>query len=190
MVFDKRFVSLAAAGALVVSGALAFAPAGGLVQPKQAQAAAKMKVTSPAVKNGKIAKKYGYQNGNVSLPLTVKKIPKKAKYLAIYMYDVTHGSWVHWLATDLSTGGAAKKKIVAGASKKWSSKMVQGTSTYGELGYEGPWPPQTHTYSITVYALKAKTGLSSGYSYSDFQKAVKGKVVQKRTIKGKYTHTN
>ena len=191
MLKTKKTIAYAIACALIASGACALAPCIGAVQPQQAQAKAAMKVASAGIKSGRIAKKYGYKHGNTSLPLNVTKIPKNAKYLAIYMRDL-NVSWDHWLATDLSKGAASatSKKIIAGASRKWSKKMVQGTTGYGLTSYEGPWPPQTHTYAITVYALKSKTGLSSGYSYSQFKKAIKGKVVKQCTIKGKYTYTN
>ena len=143
------------------------------------------------IKSGKIAKKYGYNNGNTSLPLKVTNIPKKAKYLAIYMRDL-NVSWVHWLAVDISKGksSATTKKIIANASKKWARKMAQGVTGEGIKKYEGPHPPETHTYAITVYALKAKTNLSNGFTYSKFKKAIKGKVVKKYTIKGKYIYTS
>lgn len=186
----RQAIAYTVAALLIAVGALAFAPGIGVAHPEEALAKS-MKVTSAGIKDGKIAKKYGYNHGNTSIPLKVKNIPKKAKYLAIYMRDLDV-DWDHWLAANLSKGKskATSKKIVAGASNKWASKMVQGITGVGIEKYEGPHPPVTHTYAITVYALKSKVDLSAGFTYSQFKKAIKGKVVKKCTIKGKYTYTS
>ena len=187
----RRTIAYVVACLLIATGALVFAPGIGAAHPQEAFAKSAMKVTSSGIKGGKIAKKYGYNHGNTSIPLKVTKIPKKAKYLAIYMRDLDV-VWDHWLAADIKKGksSATSKKIVAGASDKWASKMVQGITGAGITKYEGPHPPVPHTYAITVYALKSKTNLPAGFTYNQFKSAIKGKVVKQCTIKGKYLYTS
>ena len=149
-----------------------------------------MKVTSSGIKNGKIAEKYGMYGSlkdknnipKMSIPLTVKNAPKKTKYYAVYMYD-NDIPWVHWLAVNYKS-----KTFTEDASRKKSKSMKQGKNSFGTIGYGGPTPPdKTHTYTIKVYALKSKVTLSEGFSYKQFNKAIKGKVLSTATIKGKYT---
>ena len=187
----RQVVAYGVSCALIATGALAFASGMGAAHPQEAYAATSMKVTSGAIKDGKIAKKYGYHHGNVSIPLKVTKIPKSAKYLAIYMRDL-NVKWDHWLVANISKGkaGATSLSIVANASKKWAGKMVQGRTGEGIKAYEGPHPPETHTYAVTVYALKSKAKLSAGFTYNQFKKAIKGKVLKQYTIKGKYVYTS
>jgi len=149
----------------------------------------KMTVTSPGIKNGRIAPKYGMygsvkdKNGipRMSIPLTVKNAPKKTEYYAVYMYD-NDVPWVHWLAVNYKS-----KTFTEDASRKKANSMKQGKNDFRITGYGGPTPPdKTHTYTIKVYALEKKLNLDNGFSHSQFNKAIKGKVLATSTIKGKY----
>jgi Raf kinase inhibitor-like YbhB/YbcL family protein len=148
-------------------------------------AAKKMKVTSTGVKNGFIDAKYCYTNSKGdantrSLPLKIENAPKGTKYYAVYMYDKTY-PWVHWLAANYKS-----KNIPENASKGKKSAMVQGKNDFGKIGYGGPTPPdKTHTYVVKVYALKSKVNLKNGFTYAEFTKATKGKVLKTATLSGK-----
>jgi Raf kinase inhibitor-like YbhB/YbcL family protein len=145
----------------------------------------KMKVTSAAVKNGYIDAKYCYTNSSGeantrSLPLKIENSPAGTKYYAIYMYDKTY-PWVHWLAANYKSSN-----VPANASKDKKKSMVQGKNDFGKVGYGGPTPPdKTHTYVVKVYALKSKVDLKSGFTYTEFTKAIKGKVLKTATLSGK-----
>jgi Raf kinase inhibitor-like YbhB/YbcL family protein len=68
-----------------------------------------------------------------------------------------------------------------------ASDMAQGKNDFGKTGYGGPTPPdKPHTYEITVYALGTKVKLSNGFSKRQFDAALKGVVLAKASIKGKY----
>ncbi|MGL4669632.1 MAG: YbhB/YbcL family Raf kinase inhibitor-like protein [Methanobacteriaceae archaeon] len=148
----------------------------------------KMEIKSSGISNGKISEKYGMYGvvdkkgiPKISIPIEVKKAPKNTKYYAIYMYD-NNVPWVHWLAVNYNS-----KNFKADASRKNAKSMIQGKNSFGKVGYGGPTPPdKTHTYTIKVYALKSKVKLSNGFSYKQFNKAIKGKILSTKTIKGKY----
>jgi Raf kinase inhibitor-like YbhB/YbcL family protein len=150
-----------------------------------AHAASKMKVTSSGIKSGQILPQYCYTDskGNAntkSLPLKITDAPKGTKCYAVYMYDKTY-PWVHWLAVNY--GG---KTFKADASKKDAKKMAQGKNDFGKVGYGGPTPPdKTHTYVVKVYALKSKVSLKDGFTYKEFEKAIKGKVLATASVNGK-----
>ena len=67
-----------------------------------------MQLTSSAFTDGaEIPRKYGYKNGNVSPPLTIKGIPRETKSLTLIMDDpdamgAVGKVWVHWVAYNIS----------------------------------------------------------------------------------------
>ena len=49
--------------------------------------------------------------------------------------------------------------------------------------YCGPQPPdKTHVYTLTVYALDCKLGLSEGYYLNEFRRAIEGHVLAKSVV--------
>ena len=156
----------------------------------------KMSVSSSGIKNGVIADKYGMRGTmdaggvpTVSLPLTVKNAPSATKCYAVYMRDpdsvpLAGFAWNHWMAANIKSGTIAEN-----ASVKSASQMVQGRNDFGTIGYGGPTPPNApHQYVMTVYALDQNVKLSKGFSYSQFQAAIKGHVLAEATIKGTYSN--
>ncbi|MCL2788842.1 MAG: YbhB/YbcL family Raf kinase inhibitor-like protein [Micrococcales bacterium] len=185
-----------AASALSIGLLLSIPGAGALAESRSqaATAAGKLTVVSAGIVRGVIGDEYGARgpssNGvpTKSLPIKVTKAPKGTKYYAVLMVDPDSKPlcgyvWRHWMAVNIKA-----KNLKAGASK--SASMVQGVNDFGTVGYGGPTPPdKKHTYQITVYALKGKVALTKGFdlSIADFKKAIKGKVLAKKTIKGTYT---
>ncbi len=149
---------------------------------------ASIKVTSSGINNGKIGEKYGMYGSvdkkgipKVSIPIKITNAPKKTKYYAIYMYD-NNVPWTHWMVVNYKSNN-----FKIDASRKNANSMIQGKNSFGTIGYGGPTPPdKTHTYTIKIYAIEKKVKLSNGFSYSQFNKAIKGKILSTATIKGKY----
>lgn len=191
-----RFISLMA----IMIGVLAMAPS--------AFAAKKIKVKSPAFKNGgAIAAKYAY-NGvdiplaeNLSIPLkwkVTKKVAKKTKSFAVTIIDLhpIAQKFVHLLAYDIP---ADARSLAEGALSGDMSGAPFGTratlNTAEFSGYAGPFPPPNegrHVYEITVYALnveKLELDSMQQISWGDFRRLVKKKVVAKGILKGKFGYT-
>lgn len=191
-----RFISLTA----IMIGILAMAPS--------AFAAKKIKVTSPAFKNGgDIAVKYAY-NGvdipgaeNLSIPLNwkvAKKVAKKTKSFAVTIIDLhpIAQKFVHLLAYDIP---ADARGLAEGALSGDMSTAPFGTratlNTAEFSGYAGPFPPPNegrHVYEITVYALnveKLELDPMQQISWGDFRRLLKKKVVAKGVLKGKFGYT-
>lgn len=150
--------------------------------------------TSSGIKNGVIDEKYGMygsqqSNGvpTLSIPLTIKNAPSGTVCYAVFMDDpdakpLCGYNWVHWIAANITTAN-----IPENASIDKKADMVQGKNDFGTTGYGGPTPPdKTHTYVITVYALKSTVDLKDGFSKTQFTNAIKGKVLATATIKAKY----
>ncbi|MDR1428559.1 MAG: YbhB/YbcL family Raf kinase inhibitor-like protein [Bifidobacteriaceae bacterium] len=169
---------------------------GGPLGTGVASASKAMSVTSPGIKKGWIADAYGARGtvkGGVpvvSLPLQVSGAPAKTVAYAVLVTDpdaraVAGIEFRHWMAANILT-----PKITRNASVKQAKKMVQGVNDYGTFGYGGPNPPdKTHTYSITVYALKEKVKLTQGFdlSITEFKAALGRSVLASKTIRGKYS---
>ncbi|MDH3765089.1 MAG: YbhB/YbcL family Raf kinase inhibitor-like protein, partial [Nitrosopumilus sp.] len=67
-----------------------------------------MILESLAFKNGgNIPRKYGYKNGNLSVPLKISKVPEEIKSLVLIMDDpdamgAVGKVWVHWVLWNIS----------------------------------------------------------------------------------------
>jgi Raf kinase inhibitor-like YbhB/YbcL family protein len=195
--------ALASATPPATTPAAATPAAGGLTAKNTALAAGEpaakkktMTLASSGIVRGKIADAYGARGPmvagvpSVSLPLTVRNPPKGTVAYAVLMTDpdakeVAGIEFRHWMAVNITTA-----KLTKDASVILAKKMVQGVNDYGTVGYGGPNPPnKTHTYVITVYALKSTVNLDQGFDLSipQFKAKLKGTVLASKTIRGKYS---
>ncbi len=159
-----------------------------------ASAAGALELMSPAFKDGgdMPAKHARPAAGgqNVSIPLQWSGVPEGAKSFALSIIDIhpVANNWVHWLVANIPAGvtslpeGASGKNMPPGA--------VEAKNSFGTTGYGGPQPPKgtgSHSYVVTLYALNVdKIDLPASASRSDFQNAIKGKIIQQATITGHY----
>jgi Raf kinase inhibitor-like YbhB/YbcL family protein len=153
-----------------------------------------MEISSSAFKDkGKIPIQYvmpGAGGKNISIPLTWKNAPAGTKSFALSIVDPhpVAQNWVHWLVINLPRDltsieeGASRKKMPSGSAELKSS--------FGDIGYGGPQPPQgtgDHPYVVTLYALNVeKLELGMNTSLSAFKKAIEGKVIESASVTGMY----
>jgi Raf kinase inhibitor-like YbhB/YbcL family protein len=168
----------------------------------------KVIVSSTAFRNGgDIPTKYAY-NGfdipgaeNLSIPLAwkvTKKVAAKTKSFAVTVIDhhPIAQNFVHLIAYNIP---ASTRNLEEGAGSGDMAKAPLGTlvvaATDGTIGYVGPYPPPNegkHVYDITVYALNAEKlelEVFSQISEAGFKKLLKGKIVAKGKLKGKFGYT-
>lgn len=109
---------------------------------------------------------------NKSPQLTWTNVPSGTSYFAIKMIDGSSTSFRHWLVinipsstTTLTEGGALPSGAFA-----TNNDFTSGNTT----GYGGPAPPtgQTHTYTITIYALSSAATLSASSTNANFDTQV------------------
>jgi Raf kinase inhibitor-like YbhB/YbcL family protein len=163
------------AGALMIAaGVVVLFAAGG----------AKMKVTSSAFQDGaSIPSKFSCAGANISPPLQVMGTPSEAKSLVLIMDDpdAPSGLFTHWTVWNISPQTHA---IAEGSSPRG----VPGTNDFGKSGYGGPCPPSgTHHYYFKVFALDSELDLPSGAKRSQLEAAMKGHVVAKGELMGRYS---
>lgn len=140
------------------------------LSPACALAAKKIKVTSPAFKNGgKIPVMYALENPdldgsvNKSIPLELKVDKKTAKKIITFAITIVDKhpiakKWAHLMVVNIP---GDVRSIPAGAFSShievpWMGTMWMLDNSYGFPGYGGPNPPPgsgKHVYEITVYGL-------------------------------------
>lgn len=128
----------------------------------------------------------------LSIPVEIKRAPKGTKTFAFLLEDpdsvpVAGFSWTHWLVANLK-----KSSLKEGASRTKTTDFIEGTNSWGALGYGGMAPPNApHTYLLRVYALKTELPLKSGFSLEEFKSALdnaekSGNILGRFTLTGVY----
>jgi Raf kinase inhibitor-like YbhB/YbcL family protein len=101
--------------------------------------------------------------------------------------DAPSGLWVHWVLYDLPANTLALPQAVA-KDRQLPNGARQGRNDFGKIGYNGPCPPRggPHRYFFKLYALDAKTNLKSGATKSELERAIKGHVLAKAELVGRF----
>ena len=106
-----------------------------------------------------------------SFPIHIEEVPEGAASLALAFIDfdaipVGGFCWIHWLACDFDPSTAL---------------IPEDPAVFNR--YCGPQPPdKTHVYTLVVYALDCKLGLSEGYYLNEFRRAIEGHVLAKSVV--------
>ena len=95
---------------------------------------------------------------------------------------------MHWVlfnlpanTHELSEGVPAQETLANGAK--------QGKNDFGKIGYGGPAPPpgKPHRYYFRIYALDTVLNLKEGATKQQVEAAMKGHVLGKGELMGKYS---
>jgi hypothetical protein len=149
-----------------------------------------MKMTSPAVANGRpIPDKYTCTGSNVSPPLKWDNAPAGVKSFALIADDpdAPVGTWVHWVLYNLPPATMFLGENLP-SSPELPDGSKQGVNDFGQPGYGGPCPPpgRPHRYFFKIYALDAMLHLKSGATKKDLLKAMDGHVLAQGQLMGTY----
>jgi len=103
----------------------------------------------------------------------------------------TNEPFVHWVIFDIPADATGLPEGVSRKAKPPEAKgAVQGTNSFGRLGYDGPAPPPghgTHHYRFQLYALDRILDLQAGCTKADLLRALKGHVLSKGELIGTYS---
>ncbi len=143
-------------------------------------------IKSSAFKNNEfIPAKYTCEGENVNPLLEILNVPPETKSLVLIMDDpdAPSGTWDHWIMwnIDPKTHYIPEDSVPAGA--------VEGTTSFGRLGYGGPCPPRgdkPHRYMFKVYALDTVLDLKEGAVKAELEKAMAGHILDQTTLIGLY----
>src|SRR5688500_16599543 len=112
-------------------------------------------LSSPAIKpDAPIDDKFAREGGNLSPPLEWLGAPEGTRSFAVIVEDpdAPRGVFRHWAAYDIP---ADKSRLDEGEGRR-SGDLRQGANDFGNLGYDGPQPPEghgPHHYHFRVAAL-------------------------------------
>jgi Raf kinase inhibitor-like YbhB/YbcL family protein len=155
---------------------------GGPIMPK-------ITLTSAAYQEGqRIPARFTGEGDDVSPALSWSEPPAGAKEWALIMDDPdapTSDPWVHWVMYKIPP---ATRRLPEGASKS-AAAGVQGTNSFDETGYNGPYPPKghgLHHYHLKVYALDQTLTLPPGATKEALQAAMAGHVLALGELVGVY----
>jgi Raf kinase inhibitor-like YbhB/YbcL family protein len=129
---------------------------------------------------GMIDPKYTCDGNRVNPPLQINNIPEGTQSLALIVEDpdAPSGTYDHWVVWNIEPTSQIEEKSNPGTS---------GNNSAGRTGYYPPCPPSgTHRYYFHVFAVDTMLDLSQGESKTKLQQAMKGHILAKGTIMGKY----
>jgi len=132
--------------------------------------AAEFKIDSESLVGGQFANEqlngesygFGCTGANVSPEISRSGAPQGTKSYAITLYDndaPTGIGWHHWVVVNIPGSQTSLPKGVASSAASLPGGAIQTRTDFGVPGYAGACPPagETHTYTLTVTALKIAT---------------------------------
>jgi len=140
--------------------------------------------SSAFVDGGPIPQRYTCDGANVAPPLEWSAPPPGTRAWALLVVDpdAPGGRFVHWVLIDLP---ARTRRLAEGAVPPGAR---QGRNDFGRLGWCGPCPPpgHPHRYVFRLYALRGPTGLPSGATAAQLERALRGRVLAIGQLTGRY----
>ena len=116
-----------------------------------------MAIATPWADGTQIQTQYTCRGADTSPAISWSGVPATAKELALAFTDLDADNFVHWVIAGLPPNavGIAANTVPQGA--------VLATNGFNEPAYSGPCPPDgQHTYLMTLYALGAASGITTG----------------------------
>jgi len=138
---------------------------------------------------GLIPARYTADGENVSPPVRWEAAPEGTESIAIISDDpdAPGGTWVHWLIWNIPAGQTDIRENIP-PEETLSNGAVQGTTSFGSVGYGGPAPPSgTHRYYFKVYALDTRLDLGPKAVKKDLEKAMQGHILSQGQVMGRYS---
>lgn len=136
-----------------------------------------------------IPRKFSCQGSDASPALAWTEPPAGTRSLALIADDpdAPGGTFVHWVLYDVpATARRLTEAVPPGEEIVGGGR--QGTNDFGKIGYGGPCPPpgKPHRYFFKLYALDRKLNLKAGASKPDIEQAMKGHILAKTEVMGRY----
>ena len=156
------------------------------------QATDSLQLTSSSFEtDAAIPAKYTCDGEDASPALAWNDPPAATKGFALVMDDpdAPNKTVVHWVIYDMP---AATRKLPEGVAKdpKLTDGSLQGKNSHGKIGYSGPCPPHgmVHHYFFKLYALDKSTSLKAGATKAQLEAAIKGRILGKAQLIGRFEH--
>jgi Raf kinase inhibitor-like YbhB/YbcL family protein len=149
-----------------------------------------MEIHSSAFRNGEsIPSQFTCDGKDISPQILWSNIPPGTKSLVLICDDpdAPAGTWVHWVVLNIPVNLFGLKENIPPIPLS-PDGMIQAKNSWGNTGYGGPCPPGgIHRYFFKLYALDFILQLDSDSICSDVQTAIKGHIIDKAEMMGKYS---
>jgi Raf kinase inhibitor-like YbhB/YbcL family protein len=148
--------------------------------------------SSAFVADGNIPRRHTCDGGDVSPPLDWSAPPAGTRSLVLIVDDpdapdpaAPKMTWVHWLLYDLPPAAGSLAEGVAAAELPAGTR--EGRNDWGRTGYGGPCPPiGTHRYVHKLYALDTVLGDLHQPDKATLERAMKGHILDRAELVGRY----
>jgi hypothetical protein len=145
--------------------------------------------TSSFTPGGPIPKEFTCDAGDRSPAISWTDPPSGTQSFAIIEDDpdALSGTFVHWVVYDLPAAFRWLPEALSGDESVlgWGR---QGINSFERAGYNGPCPPpgKPHRYFIRLYALDVKLNLRPGAPRKELEAAMKGHILARAELMGRY----
>ena len=153
-----------------------------------------LRLTSNSFQNGKIIPvKYTCKGINISPEFEWTDAPAGTTSFALIMDDedapcsTGNNACVHWALFNIP---GYINIIHENMNTSILNGLTQGKNYTGTTGYEGPCPPNTHNYKITIFALNHNMPVISNgvkYTRSSFRTKFSKYILGEATYTGKFS---
>jgi Raf kinase inhibitor-like YbhB/YbcL family protein len=142
--------------------------------------AASLTIASSAIRDsGRIPSAFTCSGSDKSPPLAWSGIPEGTKSLALIVRDpdAPGGIFIHWVAFNIPANSSGLEEAIPNRPEI-PSGGIQGTNSFGRIGYGGPCPPRgpAHHYHFRLFALDEALQLGSDATAGRLEEAMKGHV--------------
>jgi Raf kinase inhibitor-like YbhB/YbcL family protein len=146
-------------------------------------------LSSAFAQGGEIPVVYTCDGDDISPPLRWGRAPGGTECYALVCEDpdAPAGTWVHWVVYNIPADRTSLPEGVE-AVEELEDGTLQGTNSWGRLGYGGPSPPSgTHRYYFRLYALDGLLDLPAGADAEGLRDAMEGHVLAEAELMGRYS---
>ncbi len=150
-----------------------------------------MQLMSASFEQGQtIPSKYSCEGTDISPELHWENAPEGTQSLALITDDpdAPAGTWVHWVLYNIPADATSLPENQP-KTETLESGIRQGRNNFLKTGYGGPCPPRghgPHRYFFKLYALDTVLNLKQGASKVDLEQAMKGHVLAKAELMGRF----
>jgi Raf kinase inhibitor-like YbhB/YbcL family protein len=153
-------------------------------------ASAFFRMSSPAFTSGlPMPAQFSCNGQNISPALEWTEPPATAKSLVLILDDpdAPGRTWNHWLVFNIPPSSRGFAEAVP-TNIQLEDGSVQGTTSAGSHGYQGPCPPSgTHRYFFKLYALDITLSLDASANKDDVEKAMDGHILASTELMGTFS---
>lgn len=150
---------------------------------------ASLTLSSPSVSNGQVDRAVTCDGSNTSPGLSWSEPPAGTRSFALLATDpdAPGQTFTHWVLFNIPAASRSLSSGISGQSQLPDGSR-QGHNDFDATGYGGPCPPghSPHRYIFSLYALDTSIDLPSGANRSQVEEAMKGHVLARGQIMGRY----